>query len=1121
MKTGIPYLLILCLASAALGQTSLEPQTLGSQSARAKPDRHGPFRNDPAQGIPKHAYSPFDDVGKPPPYTPGPGRDYQEGRLVIRVAPGVKVHARPNVQLQGAGPNRVVALTDNAPLNRALAAHGITRLDPVCPNAKPPVQPQSAQGAPIPDLTRWYRTRGTAVVKQAVETLAKEPSIDVVEPDYLRHTLPREEHPANPNSDLRSPISHLPSPRRASLHSLPGPTTDPLFDQQWHLPACHIPEAWAYLENPPPPLAPMPPGGNPDIVIAVIDTGVDYNHPDLATRMWRNPGETGVDAQGRDKTTNGVDDDNDGFVDDVFGVAVVSDNRSHSGNPMDDHGHGTHVAGIIAAQAGNGQGGVGVAYNLKIMAIKAAQYSGVLSASDIAEAVHYAVAQGVDVINMSFGGYAKSQVEEDALAVAFGQAVLVAAAGNDSKVNLPCPFGADMYPAAYNWVLGVMASTAGGARASFSNYDCVPHDKHEYEVMAPGVDVWSTLPNNQYAAWDGTSMATPIVSGIAALVRTRFADKDVYSSRFVMGQIAANASPVVNALNALTKAPKPELSYLEHWIFDTTNQAAGNDNDGRVDAGETIDLAIVIRNHWGKADPVMVTLDAWAQGAVAADPYVTWKTNQVDYGAVGSFNWDDNGLIYDAQGVITGVRHPFTFSVSPDCPNDHVIPFRLTMACRNGLDPADSNDYTFESRFNLVVQRGRELPRIISTNMTLTKDDYWIVPDQTLVQAGATLTVTEGTQIQFFTSAPNNPYGQTGKPAFQVEGNLLIRGTAAEPVELFPDAGFQGYPIYIFQTTSGNSDIRFARIQNPVLGDRHNYYNDQYGFLPLTAIDHCYLTQNLPETFYVYAYPNGWWAVGQARANCRTISSSLFYKVGHGWSYNDRRPLEVSGAIYSNCYVSCVLLLSTGTAQDNVFLRNSKGLNSLGVIQNSQAAGAGTVFDSVNEVLLVSPAYSSTGGSSYVVVSGTTLFNTAEAFARYLGGHVVVIGDAAENDFIGSYARQVVNSAGTDAFYTLYPDLVGKRGLFQNCVLIGLTDRETEGVFVWMNGGGLAFTAWAGGNPKNASGSEDYVGFCGSVEWYSLSGDNMPILLEMPGQWTREQLIAARQDFVARGGYAQ
>ena len=396
---------------------------------------------------------------------------------------------------------------------------------------------------------------------------------------------------------------------------------------------------------------------------------------------------------------------------------VVSNTSSHTGNPMDDHGHGTHVAGIIAAQADNSQGGVGVAYNVPDHGHQGRAVLWRAGRSDIAEAIHYAVAQGADIINMSFGGYAASQVEEDALAVAFGQCVLVAAAGNDGIPNEPCDSPVaprPMYPAAYNWVLGVMARTQnpdgqGNYLASFLQLRRrAQYDALEYESMAPGADVWSTLPNGQYAAWDGTSMAAPVVSGIAALARTRWSDKNVFSSRFIMGQIATTGQPAgpsapngnpsfyhaADALAALTTVPKPQLSYLEHWLFDTTQQAANNDNDGIVDAGETVDLAIVIRNHWGKAEQVAVTLEAWAQGAVQADPYVTWLTNTVDYGAIGAFNWDDNGLIYDAQQTITGVRYPFRFTVSPDCPNDHVIPFRLTMSARNGLDAGDTQVYT-------------------------------------------------------------------------------------------------------------------------------------------------------------------------------------------------------------------------------------------------------------------------------------------------------------------------------------------------------------------------------------------------------------------------------------------
>ena len=184
----------------------------------------------------------------------------------------------------------------------------------------------------------------------------------------------------------------------------------------WHLDEINVEEAWDHLES-----MGLEAGGSSDIVVAVIDTGVDYTHPDLAANMWVNTQEI---------AGNGIDDDGNGLVDDIHGGSFVSDVRFHSGDPMDDNAHGTHVAGIIASAA-NEYGTVGVAYNAKIMALKALQYSGIGNASDIAEAIYYAVENGADILNMSFGSYSPSEVIKDALEVAYGQCVLVAAAGND------------------------------------------------------------------------------------------------------------------------------------------------------------------------------------------------------------------------------------------------------------------------------------------------------------------------------------------------------------------------------------------------------------------------------------------------------------------------------------------------------------------------------------------------------------------------------------------------------------------------------------------------------------------------------------------------------------------
>ena len=650
-------------------------------------------------------------------------------------------------------------------------------------------------------LDRWVRIDlpEDADLEAIMASLEDDSSIAAVEPDFL-FRLSGAESPTSVES------------QSFTAASIPTDSSDPAMSSQWHLDAINAPQAWSYLES-----EGLPAGGASDIVVAVIDTGVDYTHEDLAANMWVNTQEI---------AGNGIDDDGNGFIDDIHGVAVVSDYRSHSGDPMDDHAHGTHVAGVVAASANNDLGGVGVAYNSKIMAIKALQYSGVGASTDIAEAIYYAVENGADIINMSFGSYSESRILRDALEVAFGQCVLVAAAGNNG-LPTECPPFKPMYPAAYNWVLGVEASNSLGTKAGFSNYDCVQYTRYEYEVRAPGVDVYSSLPNNQYAAWDGTSMAAPAVSGLAALLRTKFFNKDLYSSRFIMGQVAAVSTDaggvaVIDAVHALTNTPKPNLTLLDYWVFDTATQDADNDDDGRVDAGETIDLAIALKNRWGKAEDVTVTLDAWAPSAVAPDPYVTISNSTVNYGAVGSFNEDDNGLTYDADGVITGVNVPFTFTTLSDTPNNHVIPFRLTITARNGLDPDDQTVFSWTERFFITVQRGRELPRFISEDMTLTKDDFWIVNGPTRIESGVTLTIGPGTHVQFGSHPSNDPYATDPRSTYIANGGtLLVLGTVESPVHLFPlyregEHGDAVYPTHnsLVKINGGTTRIEFADIIN-------------------------------------------------------------------------------------------------------------------------------------------------------------------------------------------------------------------------------------------------------------------------------------------------------------------
>jgi subtilisin family serine protease len=851
-----------------------------------KASLHGPRRNDPAQGIPKHAYSPFDKLNQPQPVEPVAGRDFQPGQLVIKFRPQVQVRRSST---GGAARASVGKLTDSPDLNRILSEQGITGLEPVFPEPEAALQRAGAVPKDERGLSRWYRAETKQALKDTVDRLLTDPGVEAAEPDFLRKlagTAPEAVAPSGPEPGQAARTGN------PALRKMDGPSdtppnvsTDPLFSQQWHLSAAKVTDAWSYLQS-----QGLPPGGSRDVVVAVIDSGVDLNHPDFAANLWTNS---------REIAGNGIDDDGNGYVDDVHGIDAIT----RTGNPMDDHGHGTHVAGIVAAQGHNNAGGVGVAYNVQVMPIKAAQYSGVLASSDIARAINYAVAQGADVINMSFGGYNRSQIEGDALAVAFGQCVLVAAAGNDSHSNEAACLGAPMYPAAYNWVLGVMASTTGGDLADFSNSDCIPHNSIEYELMAPGVDVMSTLPDGQYAAWDGTSMAAPVVSGIAALVRTKYADKDVYSSRFIMGQIAANAAPVADAFKALTVPPKPELSYLEHWLFDTTAQAANNDDDGIVDSGETVDLAIVIRNHWGKADQVTAKLEAYAEGAFQPDPYVTWITDTVDYGAVGSFNSDDNGLIHDAQQTITGVQHPFRFQVSSSCPNDHLIPLKLKLTCRNGLDAGDTATYTSVSQFFLIVQRGRELPRIISSDMTLTKDYYWLVPDATLVESGVTFRATEGTQIQFGGITPNDPYNEGVEPLIQANGTVILQGSASEPIELFASAFAADSRARLRNIAGGSIHLSYTRMLNPEL-------------VSSSAADHCWFGQDKSEFGGVP------WICVQADNISKTVFSKLGSTVFPLTLYCGNIKKE---NLFDNCYLNGAGALHYSSS---AFLKNVKLLSS-------------------------------------------------------------------------------------------------------------------------------------------------------------------------------------------------
>ncbi len=302
---------------------------------------------------------------------------------------------------------------------------------------------------------------GTAAVEQVISELATHPDVLRVEPNYLMSTNP--------------PVAAGPvvqqSTNAAGLN-------DPQVGLQYALDRIEAPAAWD-IEP-----------GDRSIVVAVVDGGMTLDHPDLIDHLWRNSRET----------VNNIDDDGNGLVDDVFGYDFINKDS----NPSDDNGHGSHVAGIVAAVRNNAKGVAGTA-DVSLMAVKVLE-QGTGDMGSIMAGVEYAVANGARVVNLSLGGGGYSAAFDDICKRAAARGVVIVAATGNSGLNTID------YPSAYADVIAVGATDSGDNLADFSNAG------EGIDMVAPGVDIYSTWINGGYAYDSGTSMATPYVAGVAALL---------------------------------------------------------------------------------------------------------------------------------------------------------------------------------------------------------------------------------------------------------------------------------------------------------------------------------------------------------------------------------------------------------------------------------------------------------------------------------------------------------------------------------------------------------------------------------------------------------------------------
>ena len=380
--------------------------------------------------------------------------------------------------------------------------------------------------------------------------------------------------------------------------------------------------------------------GSTNVIVAVIDTGIRYTHRDLTNQMWRNPGESGSG-----KENNGLDDDGDGYVDNVFGINAITG----SGNPFDDNNHGTHCAGTIGAAANDGNPHVGVAWRVRLMACKFLSAGGSGSSSDAIKCIDFAVSKGAKILNNSWGGGGYSQALYDSINNARNKGVLfVAAAGNNAGNNDQGPH----YPSNYDLdnVISVAALTRNDQLANFSNYG-----RNSVDLGAPGQTIYSSVATSDtaYQNLNGTSMATPHVAGVAALIMSLYpaADLSELRERILLGTVPIPAlagrcttGGRLNAFNSLTVSGSGILQV-------NVNPPSGS----AILASSSQPVYVTVTDLFGVPN-------ASVSGSVSNGATLTFRNDGVAPDAVAS-----NG-VYSALFAVPAATNPVTITISANAP---------------------------------------------------------------------------------------------------------------------------------------------------------------------------------------------------------------------------------------------------------------------------------------------------------------------------------------------------------------------------------------------------------------------------------------------------------------------
>ena len=480
---------------------------------------------------------------------------------------------------------------------------------------------------------------------------------------------------------------------------------DPLYSSQSNITTTNIDDVWDQYTT-----------GDGSQIVAVLDTGGDYTHPDLEANTWINEAElNGVE---------GYDDDGNGYIDDIRGWDFINLDNA----PLDDNMHGTHVAGIIGAVGNNGIGIAGAAWDVKLMHIKVFQSTGQGNSTNIAAGVEYASENGATIINMSFGSYGESSTLKLALENAYNTSLLVGAAGNDRICIGPglCPdfrIPAPMYPGAYNYVLGVEDSNG-----NYDNYDVDGpvatrySDLLNYELQAPGSGIISTLPGGGYGALTGTSMATPLVAGGMALYLQQRTGE---SKELIFGNLINTSQSSVDILAAIEVTPTPQLAVLSATTRDTIAGQNGNDF---IEPGETIEILPLIRNYWGPTEDVRVGIE-FAEFEDTSK--ATIVQGEIQIGSI------------SAYATLQDLEETLQITIADGVANNVDIKFNLTTW--SGPNQEYMSDPT---EIVINVKNSILLFGIFDENLTLEADKEYLVSNNLILINNATLTIPPGTIIK-------------------------------------------------------------------------------------------------------------------------------------------------------------------------------------------------------------------------------------------------------------------------------------------------------------------------------------------------------------------------------------